>query len=195
MKEKWIIGIDEAGRGPLAGPLLVGAVSASESFVTSLNLTRDSKGLSPKKREEWYWKIVEAEKSGKLKFSFCSVPPQIIDKEGLTLSIEGAVGEVVNDLASQQKIEKILLDGGLKAPVNFLQQESIIKGDEKVPIIGLASVVAKVIRDQQMLDLAVRYPHYGLENHKGYATEEHYLALLTYGRSEIHRKSFTRFLG
>jgi ribonuclease HII len=88
--------------------------------------------------------------------------------------------------------ETILLDGSLYAPKEFKKQKTIIKGDEKEPAIGLASIVAKVTRDRYMLKMAGKHPLYGFENHVGYGTKKHYLAIKKHGMTDIHRKSFLK---
>lgn len=193
-KEILTIGIDEAGRGSLAGPLVVAGISASPLFLKEVSLDRDSKRLSPQKRQEWFEFIKTENKKGNLVFNYDVVLAETLDILGLTSSLSTSVSCVLDKLSLKKEKDLILLDGNLKAPKDYLNQETIIKGDETVVAISLASVVAKVVRDQIMIDLARLYAEYGFDRHKGYATREHYLSLLRYGRCPAHRKSFTRFL-
>lgn len=192
-KTTWQIGIDEAGRGPLAGPLSVGVVMASGEALLDLNLTTDSKGLSASKREEWYQKILAQKEKGNLFFACSLITNQQIDQLGLTASWQLGIKEALVGLPLKTT-DQIFLDGGLKAPANYLNQQTIIGGDKKVRVISLASIVAKVTRDRELVKLAKKYPQYGFEIHKGYATLDHYLALLQYGPCPVHRQSFLNFL-
>jgi len=193
-QESWVVGVDEAGRGPLAGPVVVGAVCGTKEFFSDLSLDRDSKKLSAKKRQEWFEFIKKAVEAGQLHFSFSSVSPSVLDKRGLTNSMRLAVDGVLAQLPLEPDCDQILLDGNLFAPAKYQKQETVVRGDEKIKAISLASIVAKVMRDEMMCDLDQTYPNYGFARHKGYATEEHYLALLRHGRCPAHRLSYTRFL-
>lgn len=189
-----IIGVDEAGRGPLAGPVIVAAVMASHQALKNLPLDRDSKKLSASSREEWYKKIEIAEKVGDLFFSFTLVSEKIIDKIGIVGAISRALETSLSKLPINPDHHKIFLDGSLRAPIHYKKQKTIIGGDARVPVIGLASVVAKVTRDERMKKLSKKYPEYGFADHKGYATIDHYLALLEHGPCPIHRQSYLSFL-
>lgn len=193
-KTIWQIGIDEAGRGPLAGPLSLGLVMANQTALLELKLTTDSKGLSASRREDWYQKIVDQKEKGNLFFACVLITNQQIDNLGLTASWQLGIKEGLSKLPFKMT-DQIFLDGGLKAPENYINQQTIIGGDKKVRVISLASIVAKVTRDKEMFKLAKKYPQYGFEVHKGYATLDHYLALLQYGPCPIHRQSFLSFLG
>ena len=96
----------------------------------------------------------------------------------------------MNSLEIKPLKAKVLLDGGLKAPINYLNQKTIIKGDEKEMVIALASICAKVLRDRKMNTLANKHPKYGFDGHKGYGTRKHYLAINKYGMLATHRRSF-----
>ncbi len=193
-KETLVAGVDEAGRGPLAGPLVVAGVSASPLFLKEVSLDRDSKRLSPQKRQEWFEFIKTENKRGSLIFNYDVVSVEVLDDLGLTSSLSSSVSCVLDKLSLEKEKDFILLDGNLKAPKDYFNQETIIKGDETVVAISLASIIAKVVRDQIMINLSELYSEYGFDRHKGYATREHYLSLLRYGRCPVHRKSFTRFL-
>lgn len=191
--KKYIIGIDEAGRGPLAGPVTVGLVMAEAKFFSRLPLERDSKALSSKGRQDWYDKIDDEASKGNIFYTCIFINNKLIDQKGIVPSLAlGIKRGLIKILAKPNEVE-ILLDGNLRAPEQF-KQKTIIGGDTKIRAIALASVVAKVERDQKMCRLAKKYPNYGFERHKGYATEEHYLALLQYGLCPIHRQTFCRFL-
>ena len=195
---KYLIGIDEVGRGPLAGPVAVGAFLAP----VDLNLleifagVRDSKKLPPHKREQ-YLKLVESKvKDGLVLYAVSYVSPAQIDKWGLTISIRRALEHSIEKLRSKKFFFEdeclVLLDGGLKAPKEFIYQETIIKGDDKEPIISLASVVAKVLRDKKLMRLSKKYPQYDFHINKGYGTKYHLEKLRTFGPCPIHRRSFLK---
>lgn len=193
---KTIIGIDEVGRGPVAGPVAVGAfLILHDGFDTDIKKfpipLRDSKQLSRTQREAWYKQIESWQEEGKCDFSVSMVSAGEIDKIGISKCIKKAMAETL-DILEVDGDALILLDGSLHAPTTFKNQITIIKGDETEPIISLASIVAKVTRDRHMLKLASRYPKYGFENHMGYGTEEHYKAIKKYGLSPLHRKSFLK---
>jgi ribonuclease HII len=188
---KFIIGVDEAGRGPLAGPVAVGIVKVSEGFDVEKEFkgVADSKKLSEKKREKIF-KMLEARAAeGGIKFTVEFESAETIDREGIAVAIRKALARGCRALAPDPKIVYIKLDGSLKAPPEY-SQETIINGDELVPIISLASIAAKVLRDRLMIELSIKYPQYGFEKHKGYGTKAHYEMLKKYGPCAIHRTSF-----
>lgn len=195
---KHIIGIDEVGRGPLAGPVAVGVVKFKvESLKVNATWTRgfsDSKKLTQKAREEWMVKIEQARSEGWLEYSVVFVAPSVIDKKGIVHAISTALGRALNTTLGGRtsKCEEVLvlLDGGLYAPACFKNQKTIVKGDEKEFVIALASIVAKVTRDKRMVALAKRFPQSGFEQHKGYGTRKHYKAIKKHGLTPHHRKSF-----
>ncbi len=202
---KYIVGIDEVGRGPLAGPVAVGAVKLEKEWIKLKEKEgwfkglRDSKKLSPKAREEWVVKIKQAQKEGWLDFSVAFVSSRVIDKKGLSYAIRTALAQALRILEDLSKGSpwireevNVLLDGGLHAPVHYKNQTTIIKGDEKEVSIALASIVAKVARDKKMVALAKKFPRYGFEQHKGYGTRAHYEAIKKHGITPYHRKSFLR---
>ena len=192
---RYIVGIDEVGRGPVAGPVTVCALAVAADFdVSRFKGIRDSKKLSPKKREEWFQKITEWQTSGDLNFAITSIPADEIDRTGIAPAIKRALAESLDKLGQLTKLNpketKVLLDGSLKAPEQFTIQETIIKGDEKIPVISAASIVAKVNRDRYMTEQASLYPEYGFEKHKGYGTKSHMTAIKKHGMSILHRRSF-----
>jgi ribonuclease HII len=189
VKNRQIIGIDEVGRGPLAGPVAVCALVLKCDFDTK-NL-RDSKKLSPKQREVWFEKICAWKKEKKLDFKIAFVSASIIDKIGISKAIKKALEKSLYELKPKNSYT-ILLDGGLKAPIEFKNQETIIKGDEKEVAIALASIVAKVSRDALMTKISKKFPQYEFHLHKGYGTKLHYERLKKHGLSQIHRKTFLK---
>jgi ribonuclease HII len=206
-KIKYIIGIDEAGRGPLAGPLTVAAIAfkLSKTLLVghlvskrTLNVQikrnfkdiKDSKKLSPQKREEYLSKF---KSESRIFTTTASVSHQIIDNVGITKATDLAVKRVIRNMRRKIKIKPqntyFLLDGLLKAPKKF-SQETIIKGDEKIPLISAASIVAKVSRDRKMIRLHKKFSGYGFNRHKGYGTKFHRKTIEKYGLCEIHRRSY-----
>jgi len=170
IKHKHTIGIDEVGRGPLAGPVAVGAVCIyAEHYKRVAKLfpvIKDSKKLTAKLRNEWSKKIFEAETLEYLSCEVSFVSPSVIDKKGLSYAIRTALENALNAIPHDVSETRVLLDGGLRAPAHYLNQETIIKGDEKELAIALASIVAKVARDKKMVALAKKFPEYGFEKHK-----------------------------
>jgi len=200
-REKYVIGIDEAGRGPLAGPVAIGAVAiVSRSnldiqlsrFDLSLGRLRNSKKLSPKKREQWYAWLKQQQKNRKFKFAVALVSAKIIDRIGIVQSINLAIKRCLKRLNLKPNQCHILLDGSLRAPQIYKNQKTIIRGDEIKPIIALASIIAKVTRDRKMIRLAKKFPNYNFEQHKGYGTKAHYRALNKHGLLPLHRRSFLK---
>ncbi|MFA5997149.1 MAG: ribonuclease HII [Candidatus Paceibacterota bacterium] len=195
-KYKYIIGVDEVGRGPLAGPVAVGAVCIYAEHKKKVEklfpIIKDSKKLTPKKREEWLLKIKEAESLGYLSCAVSFVAPSVIDKRGLSSAIRTAMIASLEAIEHNVDEAKVLLDGSLYAPEHYKNQETIIKGDEKELAIALASIVAKVARDARMTLLAKKFPEHGFEKHKGYGTRAHYEAIKKNGITKHHRKSFLK---
>jgi len=194
MEIKYIIGIDEAGRGPVAGPISVGAVCARVDEKIEHELfekgIKDSKKLTPKRRDTLYEWIQE---NAALRSAVGFSSAEVIDKRGIVpatkLAMADAMRAVLPDDCLKSEV-KVLLDGGLKAHPIFTNQETIIKGDEKEVLIALASVMAKVSRDREMEKMDLEYPQYGFAKHKGYGTKAHYAALREHGFCDSHRKSF-----
>lgn len=197
-KFQYIVGIDEVGRGPLAGPVAVGVCVISVSKMKKLladgffNGIRDSKKLSEKKREEWLGKIKELKEKGDLDYRVSFVSNKIIDKKGISHCLRLAIKNSLEKLKASPLRTMVLLDGGLKAPEEFTRQKTIIKGDEKEAIISLASIAAKVARDRKMVAYSKKFPQYGFEIHKGYGTAIHIQKIRQNGLSKLHRKSFCK---
>ena len=200
--KKYLIGIDEVGRGPVAGPVAVGAVAYEihkEDFLKEeLKGAKDSKKMSEKKREEIFGKIEKLKKEKKIFAKVSFVSAKNIDKIGITTSIQKALDLSIKNILKEIEVEKdfsnlfLRLDGGLKFDQKIKNQETIIKGDQKEFSISLASIVAKVLRDKKMIQLSKKYPEYFLEKHKGYGTKKHMEAIKKNGLTEIHRKSFLK---
>jgi ribonuclease HII len=193
IKVTHIVGIDEVGRGPLAGPVTLCACRVEHGFdFDHFKGIKDSKKLSPQRREEWFLKISNLKSRGLLEFALSSVSAAEIDAIGISRAIEKAIHECLNALKLDSDTTKIVLDGSLRAPKRFSMQETIIKGDEKVPLISAASIIAKVMRDRFMEEQGRIYPDYGFEGHKGYGTAAHMLAIRTRGILPIHRRTFLK---
>ena len=181
---KYICGIDEAGRGPLAGPVVVASVIMPEnSMIEGVN---DSKKVSEKKREKLYDLIL----SEAISYGVGIIGQDEIDeinilnatKKGLTISLQELT----------QKPDLIIVDALNNIDTLGTQYESIIKGDAKCYSIGAASIIAKVTRDRIMREWDTIYPQYGFAQHKGYGTKMHMQAIREYGLTPIHRRSFTK---
>ncbi len=185
-----IVGVDEAGRGPLAGPVAIGIVCVDEGFdlLSAFPQLNDSKKLSEKKREAIYEQLMQEEG-----ISYCVKwgSAKMIDTKGLTHAVVQGVHAGVRQLLPNPKEGKVYLDGLLKAPPEY-EQETVVHGDALIPAIMLASIVAKVSRDRLMKEIALTYPQYGFEVHKGYGTKAHYAAIKEHGMCDIHRRLFLR---
>ncbi|MBR0482120.1 MAG: ribonuclease HII [Firmicutes bacterium] len=178
---KYIAGIDEVGRGPLAGPVVTAAVILPEDFdVLGVD---DSKKLSPKKREELYELIMEKA----IAVSIGRREPEDIDRINILEATKEAMADAVMGLPV--KPDHLLIDAvklsGLKIP-----QTSIIKGDARSVSIAAASIIAKVTRDREMIEMDEKYPGYSFASNKGYGTKAHYDGLSKLGPCPIHRKTF-----
>lgn len=178
-----ICGIDEAGRGPLAGPVVVaGVIMPRNSFIEGVN---DSKKVSEKKREILYDKIIEEA----ISYSVSIIDYDVIDEINILNATKKGVTEVVKGL--NVKPDLIIIDALKDIDTCKIPYESIIKGDAKCYSIGAASIIAKVTRDRIMREWDKVYPQYGFAKHKGYGTAEHIAAIKEYGLCPIHRKTFT----
>lgn len=180
-----ICGVDEAGRGPLAGPVYAAAVILNLNDIPEgLN---DSKKLSEKKREALYGSIIEKCVS----YSVASASVEEIDGLNILQATFLAMRRAVDSLCVKPDIA--LIDGD-KTPGLGIEQRAIVKGDSLSESIAAASILAKVTRDRYMLELDRQYPQYQLARHKGYATKLHYEMIRKYGVSEIHRKTFLKVI-
>lgn len=193
---KYLVGVDEVGRGPLAGPVAVGVVvlpkEKLKEFKKIFKGARDSKKLTAKKREEIFKKIKESQKNNLVRYIVCYENNKVIDKKGISFAIKSCIKKAFKQLNLKPKETKVFLDGGLKAPQEFIFQKTIIKGDDNVLAISLASILAKVSRDALMSKISEKYPKYSFHLHKGYGTKIHREAIKSHGLSHIHRASFCR---
>lgn len=184
------------GRGPLAGPVAIGAVvfkaKHGRDLPAEFLAARDSKQLTHEKREEWYGRIKAAREKGVLDYRVAFVSAAQIDKQGIVPALNLAMRRALARLDLDPTHTLVLLDGSLYAPEHFLFQQTIVGGDRSEPIISLASIAAKVLRDRKMSRLAREFPRYGFEIHKGYGTGAHIKALKKHGPSEVHRRSFIK---
>lgn len=195
---QWAIGIDEAGRGPLAGPVVAAAaVYRDSSFAIpqelekKFALVRDSKTLSEKKREELFDFIHEHFLVG-VGLSDHLTIDRINILEATYLAMKKAVSDLQHKLNFQASAEKciVLVDGNKLIPNFSFEQKAIVGGDRLVKSIAAASIVAKVTRDRIMKEADEKYPQYGFLKHKGYGTKAHVDAIRAHGPCEIHRRSF-----
>ncbi len=183
--------MDEAGRGPLAGPVTVAAVAFLVPFEYALfKDVRDSKKLSAKKREYFEGLVRELEKQGMVRACMHSSPEGYIDQHGIVRATQSALEKALVRLNLPPEQCHVYLDGSLKAPAVFEKQETIIKGDETVLPITLAGIMAKTTRDAYMHTVSKQYPAYSFETHKGYGTKKHYEALEQHGMCPLHRRTF-----
>lgn len=189
-----LIGIDEAGRGPLAGPVAVGVFAVrSKNVLRKFRGVKDSKQLSAKQREEWFIRIKQSMKAGESFYAVSYGRSETIDSKGLSFAVYSALNRSLKRLETNKFAYpqvRILLDGSLYASSRYQNQKTIIDGDAKEPIIALASICAKVLRDKRMKKLAKEFPAYGFDIHKGYGTKAHYKAIRKHGVTPAHRKSF-----
>ena len=181
----YICGIDEVGRGPLAGPVVAGAVILPKDC--SLLYLNDSKKLSEKKREELYEKIMETAVAAGIGYN----TPARIDEINILQATYEAMRRAVAELSVKPDL---LLNDAVTIPGVEIKQVPIIKGDAKSISIAAASTVAKVTRDRLMVKYDEVYPGYGFASHKGYGTAKHTDAIRKYGPTPIHRKSFIKNL-
>ena len=223
MDKKYIVGIDEVGRGPVAGPVAVCAFICEENFQKEIEMKvplRDSKKLTKIQREKWFEFLKGEKEKGNCDFAVTMVSAEWIDKVGIVRSIQKALDQSLSRIASlghenflrlslpRHKGEarahtysenshdpaslRLYLDGGLHAQKEYVNQETIIKGDELHPVISFASIMAKVTRDHLMEKYGEEYPEYGFEKHAGYGTKAHYEAIKKHGMSKLHRRSFLK---
>lgn len=174
----------------MAGPVAVGAVLIPSSFNKKFfKGIKDSKQLSESERELWFSLAKEAKKKGELNYHVSLVSEKVIDKHGISYAIRLGIKRCIKSLEVDRS-SQVFLDGSLKAPEEFKHQLTVVKGDEKIPVISLASICAKVTRDRKMVKISQDYPEFGFEIHKGYGTRKHLSALKKHGLTPIHRRSF-----
>lgn len=232
MNRSYVVGIDEVGRGALAGPVFVCAAAIPVGLRirnNELGVMKDSKKVSPSKREKWFEVFSaggaclsgrQGSSSGgknnpQIKFAIAKIYPRGIEKMNISRAANLAALRAFTRLSKTYNLKpktcSVFLDGGLylgnrkdkKSPHHESvknQRESatavvktVVKGDEKITAIKIASIIAKVSRDRAITLLAKKYPGYGLEIHKGYGTRRHLAAIKKFGPSEIHRRTFIKF--
>lgn len=179
-----VCGVDEAGRGPLAGPVFAAAVILPRGYI--VDGANDSKKLSEKKREILFEKIKEEA----LYYSVAMVDEKTIDKVNILNATFMAMNDAVNTLGVNPDF--VIIDGNKVPKDMHFPAKSIVKGDANSISIACASILAKVSRDRYMLEMARQFPEYQFEKHKGYGTKLHYQMLDEYGASKIHRQSFLK---
>ena len=179
---KFIIGSDEVGRGSFAGPICAAAVKINYSHLKFLTNVKDSKKLSVKKREEIFSLVQE----NNIEYSFKESSNSFIDQFGIKNANEKVLTESISDLYTGNEI--VYVD---HFKINDFKSISVVRGEDNCRAIALASIVAKVLRDNLMIKFSEKYPEYSFEKNKGYGTKEHREAISKYGLSNIHRRSFS----
>ena len=187
-----IAGVDEAGRGPLAGPVFAAAVIFPPEWIPSglpkaLRKINDSKQLTPEERDIFF---AELTSRSEIQFAVAQVPEQMIDQINILQASHRAMNLALAQLSPAP--QHVLVDG-LPVKSMMLPQTAIVSGDSLSYSIAAASILAKVSRDRLMIQLDASYPHYGFADHKGYATPEHLAAIAAHGPCPIHRQSFSPF--
>jgi ribonuclease HII len=179
---KYIIGADEVGRGSFAGPICASAVKINHSHLELLSNVKDSKKLSAKKREEIYSMV----QNNNIEYSFKESSNIFIDQFGIKNANEKVLTESISDIYTGNEI--VYVD---HFKINDFKSISVVRGEDNCRAIALASIVAKVLRDNLMIKFSESYPEYSFEKNKGYGTRDHREAISKYGLSNIHRKSFS----
>jgi ribonuclease HII len=179
---KYIIGADEVGRGSFAGPICAAAVKINYSHLALLNNVKDSKKLSAKKREEIFSMVEE----NNIEYSFNESSNTFIDQFGIKNANEKVLTDSISDIYTGNEI--VYVD---HFKINDFKSISVVRGEDNCRAIALASIIAKVLRDNLMIKFSEKYPEYSFEKNKGYGTKDHREAISKYGLSNIHRKSFS----
>ena len=179
---KYIIGADEVGRGSFAGPICAAAVKINYSHLALLTNVKDSKKLSAKKREEIFSMVEE----NNIEYSFNESSNTFIDQFGIKNANEKVLTDSISDIYTGNEI--VYVD---HFKINDFKSISVVRGEDNCRAIALASIIAKVLRDDLMIKFSEKYPEYSFENNKGYGTKDHREAISKYGLSNIHRKSFS----
>lgn len=196
---KYLIGIDEVGRGPLAGPVCVGLVAIekknAKKILSKFSALRDSKKMNEKNRKEIYESVLKKQSSGDIIFEIQKCSAKEIDKIGISKCIKKCIETGLKNLEKKGihgGNTEVRLDGALRAPSTYPNQKTIIRGDDSEKIISLASVLSKVYRDNLMIKLHKKLPQYNLAQNKGYGTKAHIKAIKSNGMTLDHRKSFCK---
>ena len=180
--KKLIVGADEVGRGSFAGPICAAAVKINYSHLELLANVKDSKKLSPKKREE----IFSIVQKNNIQYSFKEASNTFIDQFGIKNANEKVLNDSISDIYTGN--EAVYVD---HFKINNFKAISVVRGEDNCRAIALASIIAKVLRDNLMIKFSEKYPEYSFEKNKGYGTKDHRKAISKYGLSNIHRKSFS----
>lgn len=179
---KYIIGADEVGRGSFAGPICAAAVKINYSHLELLTNVKDSKKLSAKKREEIFSMVEE----NNIEYSFNESSNTFIDQFGIKNANEKVLTDSISDIYTGNEV--VYVD---HFKINDFKSISVVRGEDNCRAIALASIIAKVLRDNLMIKFSEKYPEYSFEKNKGYGTKDHREAISKYGLSNIHRKSFS----
>ena len=179
---KYIIGADEVGRGSFADPICAAAVKINYSHLALLTNVKDSKKLSAKKREEIFSMVEE----NNIEYSFNESSNTFIDQFGIKNANEKVLTDSISDIYTGNEI--VYVD---HFKINDFKSISVVRGEDNCRAIALASIIAKVLRDNLMIKFSEKYPEYSFEKNKGYGTKDHREAISKYGLSNIHRKSFS----
>ena len=180
--KKFILGADEVGRGSFAGPICAAAVKINYSHLELLTNVKDSKKLSAKKREE----IFSIVQKNNIQYSFKEASNTFIDQFGIKNANEKVLNDSISDIYTGN--EAVYVD---HFKINDFKAISVVRGEDNCRAIALASIIAKVLRDNLMIKFSEKYPEYSFEKNKGYGTKDHRKAISKYGLSNIHRKSFS----
>lgn len=197
MKNKimYVVGVDEAGRGPLAGPVAVAAAVIPMHFSwRKIPGVTDSKLLTEARRERIFHIAQMLKKNKKIDYAVTLVGPECVDRKGVGHSVSLGINRCLRRLALEPECTRVLLDGLLFAPQRFSHQQTIVQGDQKEKAIGLASIIAKVTRDRYMVNISREYPSYEFYAHKGYGTRAHRMLIQKHGVSRMHRKTYCKNL-
>ena len=178
---RFIIGADEVGRGSFAGPICAAAVKINHSHLEYLSSVKDSKKLSAKKREAIFAMV----QKNSIEYSFKESSNIFIDQFGIKNANEKVLTDSISDIYTGR--EAVYVD---HFKINDFKSISVVRGEDNCRAIALASIIAKVLRDNLMIKYSEKYPEYLFEKNKGYGTKDHRMAISKYGLSDIHRKSF-----
>ncbi|MDH5442506.1 MAG: ribonuclease HII [Candidatus Nomurabacteria bacterium] len=195
--KKWIIGVDEAGRGPLAGPVTVGVFAVRTNVYRSViaklkkSGVNDSKQIKAGKREELF-QMLQNISQAQARAIAASVSARVIDRIGLSAAIRRAIARGLQRLDLNPQDCEVRLDGLLRAPAEYTNQTTIVRGDQSEIVIGAGSIIAKVTRDKYMMRMAKKYPIYGFDKHKGYGTVVHRKNIEKYGVCPLHRLTWIK---